>query len=272
MEQVRHVRNAGSPTSDLTTDGVKAYYDQMTATYVAGFGEVFQGSRPESTEELLNYILDSADVRDGMRILDAGCGVCGPAIWFAEHRNITVDALTISPKQVAAGERRVEEHSLSRKITVREGDFHRLSEIYPKASFDRVLFLETLCHAEDYRLVLEEVKKVLKPGGFLYIKDFYCLDFRSRPEYAETLAKDLEKLNRVYRLVLPDLPSMLDLVLELGFQFRFAREPNYVSSAKEWLRFEQLSPQPWAPKIFHAISGVEVFCRLPVPDEEIFPV
>lgn len=260
------IRDARKPVGAHTTEDVRRYYDEKTAAYVEGFGEVFQGSRPESTEHLLDYILDSADMYDGMRILDAGCGVCGPAIWFAEHRDVTIEALTISPVQVREAKTRVTAKGLADRITVREGDFHRLAELYPPDSFDRVLFLETICHASDYRRVLEQVRAVLKPGGYLYIKDFYCPDFRSMPDLIDTQRKDLEALNRVYQLVLPDLASTIDLISELGFSLKFLREPGYEAVFGPWIKFEQVAGVAWNPKLSYLdlIAGMELLCRKPL--------
>jgi cyclopropane fatty-acyl-phospholipid synthase-like methyltransferase len=257
------IRDARKPVEAQEPREVKQYYEDSTAAYLEGFGEVFQGSRPHSTNALLNYILEAAELCDGMKILDAGCGVCGPAIWFAEHRNLTVEALTISPLQVHEAKARVEARGLTDRIAVREGDFHRLAELYRPETFDRVLYLETICHARDYRQVLSEAKRVLKPGGFLYIKDFYCRDFRSKPELLMAQLEDLRKLNAAYRLVLPDMASTIDLLSELGFRINYVREPRYDAVFGPWIKFEQTAGVEWKPTLSHLdlISAMEIFCK-----------
>jgi ubiquinone/menaquinone biosynthesis C-methylase UbiE len=260
------IRDARIPSEAQHVEDVKDYYEKMTPAYLAGFGEVFQGSRPQSTDDLLNYIMKAADLYEGMNILDAGCGVGGPAVWFAQHGKVTVESLTISPRQALEAKKRVHEHGLDDRITVREGDFHQLAGMYPPNSFDRVLFLETICHARDYRKVLEQVMQVLKPGGFLYIKDFYCPDFRSKPELREIQLEDLKALNRVYHLVLPDLASTIDLVSELGFSLKYLREPSYEAVFEPWIKFEQIAGLAWNPKLSYLdlIAGFELFCRKPL--------
>jgi SAM-dependent methyltransferase len=192
LRTIEAIRDARNPVQAHDTADVKNYYDEKTPAYIEGFGD--QGSRPESTDDLLQYIVEAAKIADGMKILDAGCGVCGPAAWFAEHVDVTIEALTISPVQVREAQTRLNARGLAGRINVREGDFRKLAELYPPETFDRVLFLETICHARDYRLVLEQAKRVLKPGGYIYIKDFYCQDFRSRPDLQETQLLDLKKL------------------------------------------------------------------------------
>lgn len=259
------VRDARQSLATPMSEQVQRYYDDLTPVYLAGFGEVFQGSRPESTEQLLQHIADGARLQDGQAVLDAGCGVGGPAVWLARRCGVRIDAVTISEVQAAAAQARVEAHGLADRVTVRRGDFHQLSQLYPEGGFDRVLFLESICHAQDYRQVLREAWRVLRPGGLLYIKDFYCQDYRRKPEQLATRQQDLARLNEVYRLALPDLPSLLDLLLETGFRPRFIREPEYDSVFGPWIQYETLAGRSWSPTLSHhdLIAAVELLMLKP---------
>ena len=261
------IRDARAPLAAHSLADVKRYYEEKTSAYLEGFGEVFQGSRPASTSELLDYIIGAAELTDGLRILDAGCGVCGPSIYFAQKRQLAIEAVTISPTQVKEAQKRIRARKLNKRIVVREGDFHHLAEIYEPNSFDRVLFLETICHARDYRTVIEQTMRILKPGGLLYIKDFYCQDFRSKPNLIEQQLEDLRALNRVYCLVLPDLVSLLGLVSELGFALEYLRKPGYNAVFEPWINFDRVAGVAWTPKLpyFELIAGVELCCRKPIP-------
>ncbi|MBE9257023.1 class I SAM-dependent methyltransferase [Dolichospermum sp. LEGE 00246] len=257
------IRQAGTPINQHTVADVTNYYNEWTQSYIEGFGEVFQGSRPDSTDELLDYIIGAAQLEDGMTVLDAGCGVCGPAIAFAERRNLRIEAVTLSEVQVAEGQQRIQDRGLQNRITVRKGDFHQLAKIYPPAHFDRVLFLESLCHAEDYREVIRQAKQVLKPGGCIYIKDFYAADYRSSPHLLEVQAEDLRELNRIYCLIMPDLPSTVDLISELGFGIIYLREPQYTYSPAAWENFMRHTNVFWLPKLDNperaVIRPIEIF-------------
>ena len=155
---------------------------------------------------------------------------------------------------------------MENQITVREGDFHHLASIYPANSFDRILFLETICHAQDYKQVLEQAWKVLKPGGFLYIKDFYCQDFRSKPHLIQDQIEDLKALNRVYTLAMPSLPSLIDLLMLIGFKLKFVRGMDYNAVFEPWIQFEQVAGISWNPKLSHfdLIDAMELMVRKPV--------
>jgi cyclopropane fatty-acyl-phospholipid synthase-like methyltransferase len=257
-------RKAHQAINLYSTSDVQQYYDEMTSSYIAGFGEVFQGSRPESTDELVDYLIQAARLEDNLTILDAGCGICGPAIMFAERCKLTIEAVTLSSVQVNEAQARIVSKGLQEQIRVRQGDFHRLGELYPANTFDRVLFLESLCHAEDYRKVLSQAKQVLKPGGFLYIKDFYAIDYRSRPELLPLQVKDLKSLNQLYRLVMPDLTSTVDLISELGFEIFFMRKPLYHYSLSAWQNFMQHTNQFWIRESGPAIQTAEFLALKPV--------
>lgn len=256
-------RNARQAINQYSTSDVKQYYDKMTSSYIQGFGEVFQGSRPESTDELVDYLIEAARLQDNLTILDAGCGICGPAIMFAERCDLSIEALTLSSVQVGEAQARIANKGLQQRINVRQGDFHHLDRLYTANTFDRVLFLESLCHAGDYRKVLSQAMHVLKPGGFLYIKDFYAIDHRSRPKLLALQAKDLQALNDIYRLVMPDLPSTVDLISELGFEIFFMRKPQYNYSLLAWQNFMQHTNQFWIRESGDAIQAAEFLAYKP---------
>lgn len=258
------VRDVRSPVNQHTVADVKRYYEEWTQGYIEGFGEVFQGSRPTSTDELLEYLIQAARLEDGLRVLDAGCGVCGPALRFAERCSLNIEALTLAQVQVEEAQKRIKAKGLEHQINVRQGDFHHLAQLYPANSFDRVLFLESLCHAEDYRKVLEQAKQVLKPGGFLYIKDFYAIDHRSRPELLELHAKDLQELNRIYCLVMPDLPGTVDIISELGFEIYYMRKPMYAYSLAAWENFMRHTNTFWVRESGPAIEAIEFLAYKPL--------
>lgn len=262
-ELSKPIRDVRVPEATHDTAQVRAYYEEMTPAYLAGFGEIFQGSRPESTDELIAYLIDALDLKDGMTLLDAGCGIGGPAMAIAARRNVSVSGLTLAQAQVDTGAKLIAERGLTDRVALQQGDFHKLADHYPAESFDRVLFLESICHAENYREVLSGAYRVLKPGGALYIKDFYCVDNRARPSMAAGQAADLEKLHSVYKLQLSDLASLVDLLSSLGFVIRFMRMPEYEPTYTHWAQYEHLAGRGWHPQSAEPgdiIQAVEFFC------------
>lgn len=258
------VRDARDPSPALSREVVAQYYADNTDAYVQGFGEIFQGSRPESTDALIDYLIDAAQLAPGQRILDAGCGIGGPARAFAQRLDCNIEGVTIAQAQVDEAARRAAATTMKGRVTVRHGDFHDLPSLFPSQVFDRILMLESLCHAEDFRTVLNGCRALLAPGGKIYIKDFYAVDWRSRPDRAEAQAADLRRLNEIYALKIPDLGSLVDVAGEAGFQLEYLRMPMFDPSYDHWVRYEQETGRPWNPTSGapgEVIQGFELLAR-----------
>jgi cyclopropane fatty-acyl-phospholipid synthase-like methyltransferase len=204
---------------------VARYYDEWHERYMAAFGDTFQSQRTGDLGELLAHVADQAELAPGKRVLDAGCGVAGPALWLARHRGVEVAALTVSASQAAEARRRVAAAGLEDRVAVTLGDFHRLEAHYPEASFDAVLFLESLVHSDHPRRVLASAHRVLKPGGVLYVKDLFQ---RARiPDRAERarVRRVIANVNRHFCLNVKAQGPFLAAVNRAGFALEWLREP-----------------------------------------------
>ena len=94
--------------AEWSSERVARYYDEWHERYMAAFGDTFQSQRTTDIGELFTHIADQAELAPGMRVLDAGCGIAGPALWLARHREVSVAALNISGVQVAEARARVD--------------------------------------------------------------------------------------------------------------------------------------------------------------------
>jgi SAM-dependent methyltransferase len=157
----------------LSTAEVETYYEEWHDRYVDAFGDVLQTFRSKDPDDFLVELGELAGLTSGQHVLDAGCGVGGPACLFAERFGVDVDAVTISPSQVDAAAALVAERGLEDRVRVRKGDFHRLEDLYAPEVFDVVYFLEAFCHTDHPEVVLRSVAAVLRPGGVVFIKDLY---------------------------------------------------------------------------------------------------
>ena len=106
------------------------------------------------------------DLQLGDRVLELGCGLGRIGKQLAEScaRWTGVD---ISSEMIR--------HAQTRLSGLDNVDFHRLDrsslEMFEDNSFDKAYSLAVLCHMdkEDLFLYLEELRRVLKPGGLLYV-------------------------------------------------------------------------------------------------------
>lgn len=200
----------------FSAEDVACYYDEWNDRYEAVFGDVFQHLKGADHAQLLDHVAEVAQITDGDRVLDAGCGICGPARYFARHFDVQIDAVTISPAQADRGRHLVAAESLQDRIRVHVGDFHHLDELVAPGSQDLVYFLEALVHAHDPRAVLRSAHRVLAPGGILYIKDFYR-GRSSDPSEQRVIDECVEATNRICHLTIRNTEDVLAWVAEAGF-------------------------------------------------------
>src|ERR1700741_228174 len=181
---------------DIKKD-VATFYNEQTDNFLRVYGKVIQAFRTKNVETLLDYQINAIGLKAEMNVLDAGCGVCGPAVHFASKANCHIDAITISHKQVELAKQNIADAKLQSKVEVIEGDYHQLENYYPQNNFDAVYFLESFGHAHDHLKVLDSVWKVLKPGGVIYIKDLFIKKAFYKGMEAG-IAKEINNINNAY--------------------------------------------------------------------------
>ncbi|MEN8159712.1 MAG: methyltransferase domain-containing protein [Myxococcota bacterium] len=205
-----------------TRAAIVRYFDETVPYYRVfwhgGAGALHFGMRgPGVTrhrDELLNanrVLADAASIRSGERVLDAGCGVGGSAIWLARERGARVLGLTLSPEQVLVGTEAARLAGVAECVELRVADYTE-SQL-PDASVDVVWAHESACYAADKRALVAEAARILRPGGRVVVAD----GFRARaPRLGErALCRAFER-----GLELPPLApidSLLSDLRECGF-------------------------------------------------------
>jgi ubiquinone/menaquinone biosynthesis C-methylase UbiE len=122
-------------------------------------------------DALRRELVEHQTIRPGHRVLDIGCGTGTLVVLIKRlHQDAEVVGLDPDPKALARGKRKAERAAVS--VRFDQGFSDELP--YPDASFDRVLSSFMFHHLQpgEREKTLREVRRVLKPGGFLHLLDF----------------------------------------------------------------------------------------------------
>lgn len=110
-------------------------------------------------------------LRPGDRLLDLGCGQGRHAISFFLQADINVVGLDQSDADLSVARQRLTELTAGnthiRTCKFLKGDGLNLP--FAEHSFDQVVCSEVLEHIPDYPKMLQEIRRVLKPGGTLAV-------------------------------------------------------------------------------------------------------
>ncbi|MEQ3656635.1 MAG: class I SAM-dependent methyltransferase [Dokdonia sp.] len=246
-------------TASYNAKDVGEFYNKQTDNFLKVYGEVIQAFRTTDVSKLLAYQMEAIGFQKGQRVLDAGCGVCGPARYFAKHAEVTVEAITISQDQVDKSKQYIRQAGLEGSVNVQQGDYHHLSDYYDSDSFDTIYFLESFGHAVNHEQVLGEAWGMLKPGGTLYIKDLFIKE-AAIPSLEDDILREVQNINKAYRYNVADLYQIL----------RFARKKGFIVSKLKTIDipledFENLT----ISNDFQELTGINKIENL---QEYVFPV
>ncbi len=146
---------------------------------------------PAGTESLdtaeqaaLEQVCDRAGIRDGMRILDLGCGWGSLTLWIA-HRypSCRITAVSNSAPQGDF----IREQAVRRELGNLEVLTADMNELDFAATFDRVVSIEMFEHMRNYSELLARVAGWLEPQGKLFVHVF-C--HRAQPYFFEDQGPD----------------------------------------------------------------------------------
>ncbi|TAK50762.1 MAG: class I SAM-dependent methyltransferase [Gammaproteobacteria bacterium] len=170
----------GAGASDIVT-GVHAYWNAHTLglqyvtdpQLVPGSPEFFAHIRPWMNPYKFPWIMQrierEARLLQGRHLLEIGCGMGYDALEFL-RRGVRVTAIDLTENAVRIATRHFEVEGV-RAEAVQVGNALALD--FPDASFDAVWANGVLHATGDTQRAIDEVRRVLKPGGRAIISHFY---------------------------------------------------------------------------------------------------
>ena len=167
------------PSDFLKHDDEKRTYDDVFGAYrdeQANYSTcVFPRvafSRPYEAESVL------LKLKDGMRLLDLGCGSGAAAYYLASRRDIEIVCVTNSSVQADICRRKFAKLGGRGQVIVTDFDSLDL----PSESFDSIYALESIGYTKNLDAWLARCWRMLKPGGSLLIRSPGSLDHCRRKE------------------------------------------------------------------------------------------
>lgn len=152
------------------------------------------------TEHKLAFM---TQLRPGMKVLDVGCGIGGPARTIAKFVGCEIVGISINQRQVDRAILLTALEGLQHKCTFLRADFNNMP--FLDESFDAAYAIEATVHAPTLLQVYKEVARVLKPNA-----PFGCIEWVMTPKFDPSdethlsIRNQIEHGNGVTNLQNPD--------------------------------------------------------------------
>ena len=162
------------------------HHDEYGETFVAGlewmWGEGFLS--PGGEEEVARIVAGTPI--EGARILDVGCGLGAIDVLLVERFGAAhVTGIDVEAPLVAKATARVAAAGLADRVSIRRvspGPFP-----FEDAAFDVVFSKDSMIHIPDKRSLYEDIHRVLAPGGWMVVSDWFGNGLEPTPAMREWL-------------------------------------------------------------------------------------
>ncbi|KAF4626221.1 hypothetical protein G7Y89_g11941 [Cudoniella acicularis] len=160
---------------------VNNYYDLATDLYEEGWAQSFHFCRFAIGESLLralarheHYLAHMINIKEGMTVLDVGCGVGRPAREIASFTGCKVVGLNNNSYQISRVIAYARKEILADRVSFVQGDFMHMD--FPENTFDAVYAIEATVHAPSLEGIYSQILRVLKPGGTFGVFEWVMTD------------------------------------------------------------------------------------------------
>jgi sterol 24-C-methyltransferase len=126
------VSGSSCPSSSWqnTNHRARSYYNLATDLYEYGWGQSFHFCRYSIGESFYqaiarheHYLAMKVGIQAGMKVLDVGCGIGGPAREIAKFTDAHITGLNNNDYQIERATRYAEKEGLSNQLKYVKGDF-----------------------------------------------------------------------------------------------------------------------------------------------------
>ena len=155
---------------------VRDHYDRMSPYYHSLWGEhIHHGywirgdeSKETAQAQLIEHLAQAAEIRQGAKILDVGCGFGASSIYLAQKYGAEATGITISQVQVEMANQAPAKAGVNAKFLLMDAEAMTFED-----SFDVVWSVESISHYQDIPGFFASAAALLRPGGTLAITDWF---------------------------------------------------------------------------------------------------
>lgn len=195
----------------------------LKAEDLSGADEFHLGWRAQTVE-----IGKALDLKPGMKLLDIGSGIGGPARYFAEAHRCQVTGIDLTPEFVACATALTKRCGLANQVRFQQGSALDLPS--PDGAFDAATLIHVGMNIEDKATLFREARRVLKSGTRFCVYDIMRMDDSEIPypmPWAVTVETSFVEIPDTYRKLLGQAGFKLiqernrrDFCLELARKMR----------------------------------------------------
>ncbi|MDR2206240.1 MAG: methyltransferase domain-containing protein, partial [Flavobacteriaceae bacterium] len=120
-------------------------------------------------EQLTKRTAEITSMKNGLNVLDVSSGRGTQSIFYAENYGVNVTGIDLSEEMIKTATQKATEKGLSENIKFMLGDSQKLP--FPDNTFDIVVNECAVGIPDDSQKVLDEMLRVVKPGGTIAIHE-----------------------------------------------------------------------------------------------------
>ena len=182
------------------------YTDEFITRLQIAFGKGFLS--PGGVEEV-EKIVEGIDM-NGKEVLDIGVGIGGPAcLLVTNHGAGKVTGIDVEEPVLREAQATVSSQNLENQIDLQFVTPGPLP--FDDSFFDVVFSKDSIIHIPDKQLLFSEVYRVLKPGGWVVMSDWYC----SEEPFTEEMSNWVERTGLSFAMT--PIQNDGSLLGDLGF-------------------------------------------------------
>ncbi len=203
-----------------------AVYDQAHVQVQALLGRTYNNPFGPELFPLLWRLLGQ---RQGLRVLDVGCGRGQSALWWAQHTEAQVDAIDPSPSMLAAARHSAATEAAARRVTFHQATLTDFARESPGHTYDLVLSHDVLCYEADFASAWGHMAERLAPGGLASVTAYF----------ADAPSAALDAVMQAWAIARPPRFADLRPTLEQGSQRCLTLLDSTGHYARHWREIRQ---------------------------------